>query len=83
MDVIEKKVTAYIADAQSFQPGGTERAVGAPILQDGTVDWIKLLELVLFIEETFGIQVSDEDMTPENFGSVENIVQVIRARQRD
>jgi acyl carrier protein len=39
-----------------------------------------VLELVLFIEETYGIQVDDADLTPENFGTVNAIADYVYLR---
>lgn len=38
------------------------------------VDSARVLDLIMFIEETFGFEVSNDDATPENFDTVENIV---------
>jgi acyl carrier protein len=37
------------------------------LLQAGIIDSLNLLKLIVFIEERFQIKVSDEDLTPENF----------------
>ena len=50
------------------------------LLAEGVIDSIKLLRLVSFIEETYGITVPDEDMTVDNFHSLETIASFI-ARQ--
>jgi acyl carrier protein len=41
------------------------------------VDSTGVLELVLFIEETFNIRVEDEEIVPENLDSVNNLVTFI------
>lgn len=38
------------------------------------VDSARVLDLIMFIEETFGFEVSNDDATPENFDTVDNIV---------
>ena len=38
------------------------------------VDSVKMLELILFVEETFGFSVDNEEAVPENFDTVDNIV---------
>lgn len=50
------------------------------LLAEGVIDSIRLLRLVSFIEETYGIIVPDEDMTIDNFNSLETIASFI-ARQ--
>lgn len=40
------------------------------LLNAGILDSLGILQLVAFIEERFGIQVPDEDVTFENFMSI-------------
>ena len=41
-----------------------------PLLESGVVDSLGVLDVVAFLEKSFMIQVSDEELTPENFASV-------------
>lgn len=41
-----------------------------PLLQNGIVDSLGVLEVVAFIEAQFKVKVDDEDLTPENFQSI-------------
>jgi acyl carrier protein len=43
-------------------------------LESGIIDSTGILELVAFLEETFGIAVEDEELIPENLDSIANIV---------
>jgi acyl carrier protein len=44
-----------------------------PLLNNGLIDSLGVLDVVAFIEKEFGISVSDEDLLPENFGSVRSL----------
>jgi len=44
------------------------------LLASDILDSLGIMELVAFLEEKEGIHVADEDLTPENFQSVESIV---------
>ena len=41
-----------------------------PLLASGVIDSQGVLEVVPFLEQTFGIQISDEELVPENFASI-------------
>ena len=45
----------------------------ASFLENGIIDSTGMLELVLFVEEHFGIQVEDDDVLPANFDSVNRL----------
>jgi len=42
-------------------------------LREGIVDSTGVLQLVAFLEETYGITIEDEDLTPENLDSISNV----------
>ena len=46
-------------------------------LERGLIDSTGVLELIVFVEEQFGIAVRDEDLVPENFDSVEKLSRYI------
>ncbi|TIU26903.1 MAG: acyl carrier protein, partial [Mesorhizobium sp.] len=51
------------------------------LLDQGIVDSTGVLEVIGFIEETFGIIVEDSELLPENLDSIQGIAQFI-ARKR-
>ena len=51
-----------------------------PLLKNGVIDSLGVLEVVTFVEDEFSITVSDEDLLPENFGSVEGIAKFVESK---
>jgi acyl carrier protein len=47
------------------------------LLDQGIIDSTGVLEVIGFIEETFGIAVEDSEMLPENLDSIEGIAQYV------
>ena len=47
------------------------------LLDTGLVDSTGILEVVSFIEESFGISIEDEEMVPDNLDSVTRIASFI------
>ena len=45
----------------------------ASFLEEGIIDSTGVLELVKFLEDTFSITVDDDELTPENLDSVNNV----------
>jgi acyl carrier protein len=56
----------YVAD-----PGSLEE--GTSLLEQGIIDSTGVLEVIMFIETTFGVTVEDSEMLPENLDSIERI----------
>ncbi|TWG87997.1 acyl carrier protein [Luteimonas sp. J16] len=57
----------------TFPGDGTEPAPDTDLLDAGIIDSIGVLTLVTWLEETFGFTVDDEDVVPENLGSIAGI----------
>jgi acyl carrier protein len=45
----------------------------ASFLEERIVDSLGVIELVGFVEQQFGVAVDDQELTPENFDSVQRI----------
>lgn len=46
-------------------------------LEEGIIDSTGILEVIDWLEETFGMQVEDEEMIPGNLDSVDNLAAFI------
>ncbi len=51
-----------------------------PLITGGLVDSFSLVELGLFIEETFGIHVDDVDLAVTNMDTLNSIVQFLQSK---
>ena len=50
------------------------------LLAADLIDSLGITELVAFLERTYGISVGDEDLTPDNFRSVDAIVAFVERK---
>jgi len=49
-------------------------------IEEGIIDSVGVLELVAFIEETFGFRVEDEELIPENLDSIDKLVTYVESK---
>jgi acyl carrier protein len=56
-----------LTDAQSF-------------LDSGIIDSTGILELVAFLERTYGLQVGDDELIPDNLDSIDKISGFLQAK---
>lgn len=77
---IENKIRAYVAENLLFSDNGFPYENDASFLQEGIVDSIGIMELVNFVESTFGITVEDHELTPDNLDSVERLANFVRSK---
>ena len=59
---------------------GEKIARDEDLLASDTLDSLAIVELVAFLEAQFGIQVSDDDLVPENFKTIDEIVAFVAAK---
>lgn len=80
LNLIRQQVREFIA--QSFFYGGAPAPLrdGASLVETGAIDQTGVLEIAMFIEETYEVRVDETDLTPENFDSVDSIAQFIYTR---
>lgn len=77
---IEAQIRSYIARNLLFSDNGFAYNDNASFLEEGIIDSIGVLELVLFVEETFDLSVPDHEITPDNFDSVSKLAHFIRGK---
>jgi acyl carrier protein len=73
-------VRQFIVDNFLFG-NGRELKDDTSFMEEGIIDSTGILELVFFLEETFGIHIEDEELVPENMDSLQNITRFIGRKQ--
>ena len=64
----------YVADAASLDDG-------ASLLDQGIIDSTGVLEVIFYLEDTFGIKVEDKEMLPENLDSIDRIANFVARKK--
>ncbi len=77
---IESQLLDYIT-AELVIDRSYELAADDELLLDGIIDSIGATRLVGFVEETWSLRIPPEDVTVENFGSVNQIAEYLRLSQ--
>ena len=50
------------------------------LLESGILDSLGILDLVAFVEQNFGIILSDDELVPENFQSIERLSAFVQSK---
>jgi len=64
MRTVEEMIRTYIAENMIFSDNGYPYADETSFLEEGIVDSMGIMELVMFVEENFRIVVEDEIWCP-------------------
>lgn len=70
----------FIADEILKQPG---RAIAADeaLISGGLIDSFSLMDLALFVEDTFDVRIEDTELNAETFDTLEALAALIQSRQ--
>lgn len=77
---IKGKTLAYIADNLMMGMSAGDLTDDCSFLERGIIDSTGVIELIAFIEESFGIEVEDEEIVPENLDSLRNVERFVLAK---
>lgn len=83
MDTVDIKaqVRAFIADNFILGTGSAELKDTDSFMERHIIDSTGFLELVTFLEDTYGIVVSDDEMIPDNLDSLDNLDAYVRRKR--
>jgi acyl carrier protein len=81
MQTIEELVRQHIAENILFSDSIYPYPDNASLLENSIIDSMNVMELVVFLEEQFGLQIEDHEIVPENFDSVSCLVEFARRKQ--
>ena len=77
-EAVRDQLRDYIVANYMFGSGTV--ADSASLIDDGVLDSMGVLELVLFVEETFGVPVSEFEVVPEHFDSISAIASFVERK---
>lgn len=81
MDTREQ-IRNYVTDNLLFNQNSYQLNDDTSFLDEGIVDSTGVVELVLFVEENFGLTVEDSEIVPDNFDSVNRLAAYIQTKQK-
>lgn len=79
--IVEEKVRAFV-EAVALRQRGQPIDGRAWRLDSGLIDSVGIYEVVALLEESFGVTISDAEVVPANFASVERIAAFVRDKQQ-
>ena len=73
-------LTQYIATKILKQPG-RNIAPHDPLITGGLIDSFNLVDLALYIEDTFGVHIDDTELNADTFDTLEQLSELILQRK--
>lgn len=77
---IQDKLNTFITTEILKQPGRS-LAPDESLISGGLIDSFSLVDLALFVEETFGVKVDDTELNAQTFDTLSQLTALIQSRQ--
>ncbi len=81
MEDIKAKIRFFIAESILYSGKEYPYMDDSSFLENGIVDSMNIMEIVMFTENQFGIHIDDEDIVPDNFDSIERLAQFVKRKK--
>ena len=82
MTSIGRQVRHFIVDDLGWEGSPDELTDHLPLIERRVLDSIRIMALVAFLEEEFGIRVEDHEMVPGHLGTLAGIEDYVARKQR-
>ncbi|MCA9471148.1 MAG: acyl carrier protein [Nitrospirales bacterium] len=76
IESIRKFIVEHIPKARQMSIQDDEQ-----LLENGLLDSLGILDVVTHLEEEFGISISDDELTPDNFQSIRTMYQYVQQKK--
>lgn len=79
-DQILSSLEKFIA-AQILKQPNRKISADEPLLSGGLIDSFSLMDLALFIEDTFGVRIEDTELNANTFDNLTQLAALIESRK--
>jgi acyl carrier protein len=78
--VMKELIGRYIA-IEVLKDADRKIAGDEAIISSGLIDSFSLVDLALYVEETFNVRIDDAELTADVFDTIDELVELIQSRQ--
>lgn len=79
--MIENAIRQFITDELDHKGSNPGLTDDYPLLERGVLDSLGLFQLVGYLESEFGVEVEDEELVPQHFGTIRDIAQLVQSKR--
>jgi acyl carrier protein len=81
MSEIVPQLASFLAEKILKQPNRKITA-DEPLLSSGLIDSFSLMDIALFVEDTFGVRVEDTELNADTFDNLTQLAALIHSRRK-
>ena len=80
---IEEHIREFVSRNLLYSDTGFNYSDDTSFLQEGIIDSLGVIELVSFVQKTFGVSVDEKEVTTAHFDSVAKLAAFVRQKWTD
>lgn len=80
--LIRSKLREFVIDNFLMGDPNAQLNDADSFLDTGIVDSTGMLELVMFLEQSFDLKIPDQDLLPDNFDSIDRLTRFVERKSR-
>lgn len=77
---IESKLRTYVLESFLFSDDASLLNNSDSFMETGILDSSGIVDIILFVQEEFGIRIPNEDAIPENLDSIDQLLAYITTK---
>ena len=78
---LEDEISEFIRDNFGYKFPGRALEPDLELFEEDVIDSLGVMEIVMFLEDRFAFEIDDDEIVPENFGSVRAMARFVSMRQ--
>jgi len=76
-----QQIGSYLASQILKQPNRTITA-DEPLISSGLIDSFSLMDVALYVEDTFGVRIEDTELNADTFDNLTQLAALIESRKK-
>ncbi len=77
---VQEQLKQFVTSEFMYEQDSKALSPDLDLLNQGIIDSMGILDLVSYLEQTFNIQVTDEEITPENFRNLNALTHFVQGK---
>ena len=81
MDNTHFSILANFISSRILKQSSRKISPDEPLISNGLIDSFSLVDLALFVEDTFGVRIDDSELNAQTFDTLHQLTSLIESRR--
>jgi acyl carrier protein len=78
---VRDRLRSFIVEELRYEGDPKDLTDDYPLLEKGVIDSAGIFQVVAFVETEFGVEIADEELVPEHFGTLGGIGRLVESKR--